>query len=92
MALMLEDALTLYVLEHPEQEGDLSLVFSVQPYKKDPDSCVLRLQAYKSVYAFLAWCLANKYLTQSEFKSLLKAYRSLVKTLCEKMKQAKYLP
>ena len=91
MALILEDALTLYVLEYPEQEEDLSLVFSLQPYKKDSGSFVLRLQAYKSVYAFLEWCLANKYMTQSEFKSLLKAYHSLVNTLCDKMKQAKYL-
>ena len=92
MALILEDALTLYVFEHPEQEEDLSFVFSDQVSRKDPDSFVLRLKAYKSVYAFLAWCLANKYMTQSEFKALLKAYHSLVNTLCEKMKQAKSLP
>jgi len=89
MALILEDALTLYVFEHPEQEEDLSFVLSNQPYKKGPESLVLRFHAYKSLYAFLEWCLANKYMTKAEFKSLRKAYNNLVNTLCEKMHQAK---
>jgi hypothetical protein len=91
MALILEDVLTLYVFEHPEQEDDLSFVFSDQPDKKDPESLVLRLKAYKNFYTFLAWCLANKYMTKSEFKPLLKAYHSLVNTLCEKMNEGKQL-
>jgi hypothetical protein len=91
MALILEDVLALYVFEHPEQEEDLNFVFSNQVDRKAPEAFALRLKGYQSLYAFLGWCLANKYLTQSEFKSLLKAYRSLVNTLCDKMKQAKYL-
>ena len=89
MAFILEDALTLYVFEHPEQEEDLSFVFSDQVYRKAPEALVLRLKAYKSLYAFLEWCLANKYVTKSEYKLLLKAYRSLVHTLGEKMNQGK---
>jgi hypothetical protein len=89
MAVILKDALTLYVFEHPEQEDDLSLVLSDQPYNKDPESLGVRLKAYKSFYTFLKWCLANKYITKSAYKLLLKAYRSLVNTLCEKMNQGK---
>ena len=89
MALMLEDALTLYVFEHPEQEDDLSCVFSDQVERKTPEVLGLRLKAYKSLYAFLAWCLTNKYMTKSEFKTLLKAYANLVHTLCEKIKRGK---
>lgn len=89
MALILEDALTLYVFEHPEQEDDLSFVFSDQVDRKAPEASDLRLRAYKSLYAFLEWCLANKYMTKSEFQSLLKAYNNLVNTLCEKMNGGK---
>ena len=89
MALILEDALTLYVFEHPEQEEDLSFVFSEQVDRQAPKAFGLRLKAYKSLYAFLEWCLANKYMTKAEFKSLRKAYNNLVNTLCEKMHQAK---
>jgi hypothetical protein len=89
MALLLEDVLTLYVFEHPEQEDDLGLVLSDQPCKKDPESLALHFKAYKSLYAFLTWCLAHKYITKSEYKPILKAYRSLVKNLCEKMNQGK---
>lgn len=89
MALLLEDVLTLYVFEHPEQEEDLSLVLSDQPCKKDHESLVLHFKAYKSLYAFLTWCLANKYITKSDYKPILKAYNSLVKSLCEKMNQDK---
>ena len=78
MALILEDALTLYVFEHPEQEDDLSFVFSDQVDRKAPEASDLRLRAYKSLYAFLEWCLANKYMTKSEFQSLLKAYNNLI--------------
>jgi hypothetical protein len=91
MAVILEDALTLYVFEHPEQEDDLSLMLSGQLYTKDPEMFVIRLKAYKSFSAFLEWCWANKYVTKSEYKLLLKAYRSLVKTLSEKMNQGKQL-
>ena len=89
MALILEDALTLYVFEHPEQEEDLSFVFSEQVDRQAPKAFGLRLKAYKSLYAFLEWCLTNKYMTKSEFKTLLKAYANLVHTLCEKMKRGK---
>jgi hypothetical protein len=89
MALLLEDVLTLYVFEHPEQEDDLSLVLSDRPYKKDPESLVILFKAYNSFYAFLKWCLANKYMTKSEYKILLKAYHNLVNTLCEKINQGK---
>jgi len=91
MALILEDALTLYLFEHPEQEDDLSFVFSEQVDRKAPEAFVLRLKAYKSLYALLEWCLANKYMTQSAFKSLRKAYNHLVNTLCEQMNQGKHL-
>ena len=91
MALILEDALTLYLFEHPEQEDDLSFVFSDQVDRKAPEAFVLRLKAYKSLYAFLEWCLANKYMTQSAFKSLRKAYNHLVNTVCEQMSQGKHL-
>ena len=80
--------LSLYVFEHPEQEEDLSFVFSDQVYRKAPEALVLRLKAYNSLYAFLEWCLANKYMTQAEFKPLRKAYHSLVNTICEKINQA----
>jgi len=95
MALILEDALTLYLFEHPEQEDDLSFVFSEQVDRKAPEAFVLRLKVYKSLYAFLEWCLANKYMTKSEFKLLRKAYNHLVNTLCKQMNQGKqrqYLP
>src|SRR5215467_5335802 len=91
MALILEDALTLYLFEHPEQEDDLSFVFSDQVDRKAPEALVLRLKAYKNLYAFLEWCLANKYMTKSEFKSLRKAYNNLVNILCEKMNKGKRL-
>jgi len=54
MALILEDTLTLYVFAHPEQEEDLSFVFSDQVERKAPEALGLRLKAYKSLYAFLA--------------------------------------
>ena len=87
MALILEDALTLYVFEHPEQEDDLSFVLSDQVYSKAPEALILRLKAYESLYAFLEWCLVNKYMTKSEFKSLLKAYHNLVNTLKVNMRR-----
>ena len=87
MDLILEDALTLYVFEHPEQEDDLSFVLSDQVYNKAPEALVLRLKAYKSLYTFLEWCLVNKYMTKSEFKSLLKAYHNLVNTLKVNMRR-----
>jgi hypothetical protein len=89
MALILEDALTLYVFEHPEQEDDLSFVFADQVSRKAPEAFALRFKAYKSLYAFLEWCLANKYMTKAEFKFLRKAYNNLVNTLGEKMNQDK---
>src|SRR5262245_58078473 len=89
MALILEDALTLYLFEYPEQEDDLSFVFSDQVDRKAPEALVLRLKVYKSLYAFLEWCLANKYMTKSEFKLLRKAYNNLINTLCEQMNQGK---
>jgi hypothetical protein len=91
MALILEDALTLYVFEYPEQEEALSFVFSEQVYRKDPEALILRLKGYKSLYAFVEWCVANKYLTKADFNTLRKAYNNLVNTLCDKMNQAKYL-
>jgi hypothetical protein len=91
MAVILEDALTLYVFEHPEQGDDLSLMLSGQLYTKDPESLVVRLKAYKSFSAFLEWCWTNKYVTKSEHKLLLKAYQSLINTLYEKMNQDKPL-
>ena len=52
MALILEDALTLYVFEHPEQEDDLGFVFSDQVDGKASEALGLRLKSYKSLYTF----------------------------------------
>jgi hypothetical protein len=85
MALILEDALTLYVFEDPEQEEALRFLFSEQVSRKDPEALILRLKGYKSLYAFVEWCVANKYLTKADFNTLRKAYNNLVNTLCAKM-------